>query len=204
MIRNFFVTAWRNLLKGKLQSVINITGLSVAIALAIIITLWIYGELSFDKNFKNYDRIGQVIQNLTVNGQTDTWWRVPYPLANEIREHYGSDFKHVVMAVELGEHKLTYGEKKLTHSGGYFDPGIEDMLSLHIVHGEPHSPKDPASLLISASTAKALFGNGDPLDRIVQIDDQPLKVRGVYEDLPKNSSFSDLHFISTVTFHHSN
>jgi len=64
MIPNFFKTAWRNLLKGKLQSVINITGLSIGMAVAVVIGLWIYGEVSFDKSFKNYDRIGQMLQNI--------------------------------------------------------------------------------------------------------------------------------------------
>lgn len=205
MIRNFFKTAWRNLLKGKLQSIINITGLSIGMAVAIIIGIWIYGELSFNKNFKNYDRIGQVIQNLTVNGQTDTWWRVPYPLAREMREHYGSDFKHVVMVVEMGEHQVTYSDKNLKQYGGYFERGIEEMLNLTMIRGEGNSLADPTSVLISASAAKAHFGDEDPINKMLQIDDMPVvKVKGVYKDLPKNSTFSELQFISTVDFHYNN
>lgn len=205
MIRNYLKTAWRNLIKGKLQSVINITGLSVGMAVAMMIGLWIYGELSFDKNFKNYNRIGKVIQNLMVNGQVDTWWSVPYPLAKEIREHYSSDFKHVVMAVEAGEHQVAYGDKKLKISGGYFDRGIEDMLRLQVVRGEANLLSDPSSVLISSSAAKAYFGDEDPINKVLKIDDMPVvKVKGVYADLPKNSTFNDLQFISTVDFHYNN
>ena len=82
-------------------------------AVAILIGLWIYDEVSFDKNFKNYDRIAQVIQNVTNNGEVQTWNSVPYPLADELRKNYGSDFKHVVMAAGTGDHMLTIGDKKL-------------------------------------------------------------------------------------------
>jgi ABC-type antimicrobial peptide transport system permease subunit len=205
MIRNFFNSAWRNLLKGKLQSVINITGLSIGMAVAMMIGIWIYGELSFNKNFKNYDRIGQVIQNLTINGQADTWWSVPYPLSKEIREHYGSDFKHVVMAVNWGDHLVTYGDKKLKQSGGFFEPGITDMLSLNMIRGKQNIVADPTSVLISAAMAKVYFGKEDPINKMLQIDDMPVvKVIGVYKDFPKNSTFYELQFISTVNFHYNN
>ena len=102
MFKNYFKTAWRNLGKSKMHSFINIVGLSIGMAVAILIGLWMYDELSFDKNFKNYDRIAQVIQNVTNNGEVQTWRSVPYPLADELRKNYGSDFKHIAMAVSLG------------------------------------------------------------------------------------------------------
>jgi putative ABC transport system permease protein len=204
MIKNFFKTAWRHLIKGRLHSVINITGLSVGMAVAIIIGLWIYGELSFNKDIKHYDRIAQVLQNVTTNGETSTWWRVPYPLAAEMREHYGSDFKQVVMTVATGDHVLRYGDKKLKQTGGFYEPGIEEILDLKMVSGN-RSIAEPASILLSASAAKALFGDADPMNRMLQIDDMPVtKITGIYKDLPANSSFADVQFISTVDFHYNN
>ena len=73
MIKNYFKTAWRNLLKNKAHSLINISGLSIGMAVAILIGLWIYDELSFDRHFANYNRIAQVIQNVTNNGEVQTW-----------------------------------------------------------------------------------------------------------------------------------
>jgi len=109
------------------------------------------------------------------------------------------------MVIDLGEHDIKYKDKKLKQSGGYFDPGIEEMLSLTMIRGDKNSLADPASMLISASAAKAYFGNEDPINKILQIDDMPVvKVSGVYEDLPKNSTFSELQFISTVDFHYNN
>ena len=73
MFKNYFKTAWRNLGKSKMHSFINIVGLSIGMAVAILIGLWMYDELSFNKNFQNYDRIAQVIQNVTNNGEVQTW-----------------------------------------------------------------------------------------------------------------------------------
>src|ERR1044072_7118886 len=101
MFKNYLVVAWRNLVKGKIHSAINIMGLCIGMSVAMLIGLWLHNELSYDKNFKHYDRIAQVIKNLTNNGETQTWWNVPYPLANELRTNYGSDFRHVVMSVNV-------------------------------------------------------------------------------------------------------
>src|SRR5690242_9623565 len=111
MFSNYFKTAWRNLVKSKMHSFINIIGLSLGMAVAILIGLWMHDELSFNKNFKSYDRIAQVIQNVTNNGEVQTWWNVPYPLANELRTNYGADFKHIVMAV-TGDHTVTVPAQK--------------------------------------------------------------------------------------------
>ena len=92
MFRNYFKIAWRNLLRNKASSLINIGGLAIGMAVAIQIGLWIYDEVSFDKNFANYNRIARVIQNVTNNGEVQTWQSVPYPLAEELRRNYGSDF----------------------------------------------------------------------------------------------------------------
>ncbi len=72
------------LIKDTLHSFINIAGLSIGMMVAILIGLWMHDELSFNKNFKNYDRIAQVIQNVTNNGEVQTWWNMPYPLVKRI------------------------------------------------------------------------------------------------------------------------
>src|ERR1700752_993857 len=117
MFKNYFKTAWRNLGKSKMHSFINIIGLSIGMTVAVLIGLWIHDEVSFDKNFKNYGRIAQVIQNVTNNGEVQTWTSVPWPLADELRKNYGSDFKHIVLAYYIGEHLLALDEKKLKKEG---------------------------------------------------------------------------------------
>src|SRR5450432_1594022 len=98
MFKNYFKTAWRNLVKNKMHSFINIAGLSAGMAVAMLIGLWICNELSFDKYHKNYDSIAQVMQHQTLNGEVKTQTDVPIPLGDILRTNYGSQFKKVVMS----------------------------------------------------------------------------------------------------------
>lgn len=197
MIRNYLKIALRSLGKSKMHSFINIAGLSIGMTVAILIGLWIHDEVSFNKNFKNYDRIAQVVQNVTNNNEVQTWMNVPWPLADELRKNYGSDFKHVVMASFIGEHLLSFDNKKLKKKGGYFEKTAPDLFSLHMVTGQADL-SDPSSVLLSASAAKAYFGDTDPINKLMKIDNElDVKVMGVYKDLPRNSIFADLSFIST-------
>ena len=197
MIKNYFKIAWRNIVKSKGYSAINIGGLAVGMAVAMLIGLWIYDELSFNKQFKNEKRIAQVIQNVTNNGETDTWHNVPFPLGEELRKSYADDFKNVVMTTGADEHILSFNEKRLTTSGGYFEPGIVEMLSLEMLKGNGNRLKDPSSILLSQSSAKAFFGKEEAIGKVLKIDNKlTVKVAGIYDDLPINSSFGALKFIA--------
>ena len=95
MIRNYFKIAFRNLLKHKGYSFINIFGLATGMTVAILIGLWMYDELSYNKYHKNYDRIAQVMQHQTANGQVWSQNAIPFPLAKELRTNYGGNFKYL-------------------------------------------------------------------------------------------------------------
>ncbi|WP_426668900.1 ABC transporter permease [Mucilaginibacter sp. McL0603] len=197
MIQNYLKIAWRNLIKNKASSLINIGGLAVGMAVAMLIGLWIWDELSFDKNFKNYGRITQVLQNNMMNGEIGTGNNVPWPMGDALRKSFGSDFKYVTMATYNNGHILTHGDKKLTKSGTYFEPSALEMLSIQMLKGNKNALNDPSSILLSESTAKAYFGDTDPIDKVMKIDNnQTVKVTGVYKDLPENSSFSGVDFIA--------
>ena len=197
MIKNYFKIGWRNLARNKASSLINIGGLAVGMAVAMLIGLWMWDEISFDKNFKNYNRIALAMQNQYINNETVTWGSEALPLAPALRSEYGSDFKHVVLASWTNGHILSFGDKNLKITGNYMEPGITDMLSLKMLRGSRDGLKDPESILLSQSSAKAIFGNADPMDKTIKIDNKMVvKVTGVYEDLPGNCSFADLTFIS--------
>ena len=201
MFKNHLKTAWRNLVKDKAHSFINIVGLSLGMAVTILIGLWIYDELSFNKSFQNYDRIAQVYQNLDNNGERVTWTEVPYLLANELRTNYNSNFRHIVMAVNWGSHILTIGDKRLKQTGGFFEKEMPDMFSLQMLQGTRNAFNDPSSIFISSSAAKAYFSDDNPLNKIIKIDQMPpLKVTGVYNDFPQNSTLSNLNFVASWDF----
>jgi len=197
MLKNYFKLAWRNLLRNKTSSFINISGLAVGMAVAILIGLWIWDELSFNKNFENYNRIAQVMQHQTFNGDVGSQTSLPYLMGDELKKNYGGDFKYVSMASWTNDRILTFGEKAIAKSGNFCEPQIAQMLSLKMIKGTRSALQDNHSIILSISTAKALFGNADPMDKLVKIDNRfDVKVTGIYEDLPYNSDFKNLTFIA--------
>src|SRR5580692_133730 len=98
MIRNYFKIAWRNLIKNKGYSLINISGLAIGMGIVLLIGLWIGDEVTYNKSFANYHRLVKVEQNSTHGGNILTYTSVPIPLSDELRTKYGADFKQVVMA----------------------------------------------------------------------------------------------------------
>lgn len=190
MIKNYFNIAWRNLVKNKGYSAINIGGLAVGMAVAILIGLWVYDELSFDKYHENYNRIAQVMQRANFNGKIETQVANPALMGPEIRAKYGSDFKYVVQSSWTGNHLLGIGDKNFTKMGNYFEPDAPDMLTLKMVRGNRAGLKDPYSILLSRSTAESIFGQEDPVGKTLKLDrNHDVKVTGVFEDLPGNTSF---------------
>lgn len=197
MIQNYLKIAWRNLLKNKGYSFINIVGLSVGMAVAMLIGLWIYDELSFNKYHQNYDRIAQVMRNRTINGQTDTKLNVPIPLANSLQTTYGDNFKHVVLSGWTSLHTLTLSNQVFAKSGKFMTPGAPDMLSLTMLKGSRDGLKEPASILLSESVARTLFGDANPLHKTLTIDNaMTVNVTGVYQDIPAGNSLADVQFIA--------
>ena len=195
MLKNYFKIAWRNLIKNKSSSIINIGGLAVGMAVAMLIGLWIYDELSFDKYHKNYDRIGQIMTTQTSNGMTQTFPSTVVPLSNELRFKYSGSFKRVALTSE-GAHILAIGDKKISQTGMFAERDMPAILSLVMIKGSYEAFTDPTSLLMSASVAKALFGDKEPINKLVRIDnDKTMKVIGVYEDLPHNTSFNQILFM---------
>lgn len=197
MFKNYLKIAGRQLLKSKLNSFINITGLAAGMAITILIGLWILDELSFDKYNKNYDRIASVMEQITFNGEVGTSYSCPIPLADELRNNYGSEFRHVVLSWWNRDHILSYGNTKFTRVGKFMEPGATRLLSLNMLRGDHDGLQDPSSILLNATVAKAIFGNAEPLGKMMLIDNRlPVKVTGVYEDLPNASRFKDVMFIA--------
>lgn len=197
MFKNYITIAFRNLVKSKVHSFINIAGLATGMAVAILIGLWIWNELSFNKQFGNHDRIARVMQNHTFDGEIRTWGSTPMQIGPELRNTYGQYFQHVVMAGWIAKHTLSYGEKSISNTGNYMEPGAPDMLTLDMLQGTRAGLSDMSSILLSHSVAKALFGDADPVDKLIRLDNKlDVKVTGVYKDLPANSDFSDLNFIA--------
>ena len=191
MIKNYIKLAWRNLLKGKAYSAINVLGLSIGMAVALLIALWIWDELTFDQYHKNHKQIAQVMTTQTFNGEMGTYTAAAMPLGNELRTKFGANFKYVSMGSWNFAHILAVGDKKISQEGMWVESTFPVMFSLNMLSGKLSALNDPSSILLSESVAKALFGNEDPMNKLVRLDNkESVKVGGVYQDLPKNTTLN--------------
>lgn len=197
MRKDYFKIAFRNLIKNKASSFINIGGLAVGMMVAILIGLWVWDELSFNKCHKNYDHIAQVMKYANYDEGPDVNKNLPYPLTIELKEKYSQHFKDVITARQQEEFDLTAGEKKIAKTGQFIDAGAPEMLSLKMLKGSRAGLRELHSIILSASTANALFGDADPMGKPVKINNRiDTKVTGVFEDLPLNSQFHTVQFFS--------
>jgi putative ABC transport system permease protein len=197
MLKSYFKIAARNLKEGKLYSFINIGGLAIGMAVAIVIGLWVWDELSFDKYHKNYDRIGQLWQFVKFDVEKSSYNSLPIPLAEELRSKY-PEFEAVSVATYNRDAILTSGDKKLLKTGMYTEPDFPKMMTPEMIAGTYSGLADMNSIVLSHSLAKALFGKQDPMNKTIRLDNKAdVKVTGVYKDFPGNSSFKDVFFLSS-------
>jgi len=195
MIKSYLKIALRNLLKSKAYSSINIIGLAMGMAVTLLIGLWIWDELSFNNYHKNHGRLAYVMSTQTYNGETETYPNIVVPLENELRTKYAGDFRRLSLTWN-STNILAVGDKKISGSGKWAQADLPDMLTLTMQKGSRESFKDPSTLLLSQSLATALFGDADPVNKTVKVDNRiEMKVGGVYEDLPHSTTFNETKYL---------
>jgi len=199
MYKSYFKIGWRNLLKNKGYSFINIGGLTMGMTVAMFIGLWVYDELSFNKYHKNYNDIAQV-WSCGIDPETQTFsggQSIQYPVATTLVNNYPQYFKHVLMAWWVGDYTLSLADKKISKKGEFIEGGGLEMLSLKMLKGSYESLNDPHSVILSKSAAESIFGNDEPMNKSLSIDGRMVvEVRGVYEDIPRNNRFSEVQFFA--------
>lgn len=197
MLKNYLKIALRNLLKNKVYSLINISGLAIGMTATILIALWIYDELSYNDYFENKDTIAQVYQHESANENVGTGPAVPRPLEFQMRKDYSDNFKHIIMSSWNQPRFLKYKEKNINFLGNFMQEGAPEMLNLEILSGVRDGLKELNSIMISESTAKALFGDESPVGKSVNIDtENNMIITAVYKDLPITSEFKDLEYLA--------
>ncbi|MEM9884865.1 MAG: ABC transporter permease [Bacteroidota bacterium] len=197
MLKNYIKVALRNLWKSKFFSLINVGGLALGMAVTIVIGLWMWSELNYNKNYAHYDHIARVMQNQTYNNGITTGITTPKPLAPVLREEYGSNFKQVVRSSFIFGNTMAKEEQIFNKKGSFMEAGAPDLLALEMIHGTRNVLDDVNSILLSASAAKSFFGDANPINESIRLgNDNLLTIAGVYKDLPSNSSFGELEFIA--------
>ena len=198
MFKYYIKIGWRSLSRNKGYSAINIGGLAMGMAVAILIGLWITDELSFNKNHGNYDRIARVMQHTTHDGITGTSMYMPVPLAAELAKSFENDFEHVVISSFPSEHIISNGDVHFTERGNYMHADAPRMFTLQMQKGTADGLKELNAIFLSGSLAEKIFGAGDPINKLLTIDNKTeVKVTGVYRDLPRNSELHNIDFIAS-------
>lgn len=192
MYKSYLKIAWRNLHKNKGYAFINIGGLALGMMVALLIGLWIYDELSFNKYHEHYDTVARVYRRQGSDGKLHTNAVQPTGLGTLLKSEYANHFENVVLVRQRIEDRvLAFEDKKLSQKGYFMQPEGADMFSLKMTKGSRDGLKDMKSIFLSESTAKKFFGERDPIGQIITMDAKfDLMVKGVYEDLPKNSEFN--------------
>ncbi len=191
MIRNYIKVALRNLRNNKAFASLNIVGLAIGMATAIIIGLWVFDELTYDHYNPNHERLAKIMLNQNDKGDIYIGPTIAMPLGFAIEEKYKDLFKRAALVSFHNLFILGTGDKKISGSGIYAQEYFPSMFGLSLLSGNMQALNNPSSIMISKSLAVALFGDADPVNKTILLDDKMnMKVGAVYEDLPENSSFA--------------
>ncbi|HEX3386928.1 MAG TPA: ABC transporter permease, partial [Mucilaginibacter sp.] len=189
MFKNYLKIAWRNLVRNKVYSALNIAGLAIGMAVALLIGLWINSQYSYDRFLPSYDQLYQVELNFYLTGQVQTQIGSSLPLIEEFKRSY-PEVKYASETDWGGQHSLVIGDKKLDPSGLSVGVDFLKMFPYPMLKGNPNSVfSNPNSIVLTESVAKALFGDKDPINKVIRIDNKNnVTVTGVLKDVPANST----------------
>ena len=190
MLINFFKIAYRNIIRGKWFSVINISGLAIGMASAMLILLWVQNELSYDRFYKNTDRLYQSWNRDRGNKGIECWNVTPKPLAPALKQNYPEVEK--ASRVNWDETLLfTVGDKKLNVIGTMVDPDFLTMFEFPFIKGNMNTAlNNPDNIVITQKLSKKLFGDEDPMGKTIKLDNKyNFTVSGLMKDLPNNTQF---------------
>ncbi len=191
MFRNHFKTAWRNLMKYKFISFINLFGLTIGLTCCLLILTYILNELSYDKYNKNADRIYRVTRTF-YDGNHKEMLNLS-TVAPPFGYYLPTDFSEIEKMTRLlnnGTTPLRYKDKLINEPNVYFaDENLFDVFTVDVLKGNPKTAlNDPFSVMLTEETAKKYFGNEDPINKVIRANDQfDVKVTGVYKDFPSNA-----------------
>lgn len=193
MLKNYFKTAWRSLWNNKLFSALNIFGLAIGLAVALLLSLFIIQERSFD-SFPNRNKIFRYLAHINYEGTNALWAGVPNAIGPTVQENI-PEVKHSARTLLNGfgdNASITIGHDAYTESRLYWaDPDIAEIFDLQFIHGNRKTAlSEPNAILLSESKAKQYFGNENPIGKAVELNrNTVLKITGVYADLPVTSTF---------------
>ncbi|MNK02334.1 putative ABC transporter permease YknZ [compost metagenome] len=199
MLKNYIKIAWRNLWKSKGYSAINIIGLSIGLAAVLIIGIWIKNQLQFDNFYSNKDSLyklwnkyedeGKINMQQVTSGQASPTLVAEYPEVERAARVYWTTNR-----------LLSFNDKKIKSKGNEVDPEFMRMFDFKLLKGNnSNALGDTKSIVLTESLSKNIFGDTDPLDKTIILDNkEPYKVSAVIQDLPSNTNFDFTYLIPLV------
>ena len=191
ILNSYFKVIVRNLSRFKGFSFINISGLAIGMASAILILLWIQNELSFDRFHEKKDRIYMLYNRATINGKLECWPSVPTLLTPVLQTSY-PQVEEVTRLNGVGPLVLNVGDRHFEANGMMADPGFLKIFSFPLVKGDlQRALNSPRSMVITEKFAKKIFPDRDALGQVIRIDSNAyFKIEGIVKELPNNTAFN--------------
>ncbi len=170
MLKNYWIVAWRNLWRRKGFSFLNITGLAIGMAAAALILLWIQSELRYDRHYAKIDRIYEVWNRIENDGKVDCWAVTPKVMAAAIKADY-PEVEHAVRVNFAPPLLFSLGDKRITARGNPVDSIFFEVFDFEFLKGNPgQALQSPESLVLTERLAQSLFGEEDPIGKVIKID----------------------------------
>lgn len=197
MLYTFFKTGFRNLWKRKSFSLLNILGLTIGIASASLIFLWVEDELTFNDHFKNKDQLYQIMGHQTYDGEIFTFQSTPGPLAPAMKAEIPG-IKTTTRVTWTSRALFSKGDNNLYGHGVYADSSFFPMFTMEFIQGNVLQPFSQLhSVVLSDKFAMKVFNRTDVVGQTIKVDNQQeYIVSGVYRSLPTNARFSDIEWVS--------
>jgi putative ABC transport system permease protein len=203
MLKTYVTLAWRHLRKNRGYTIINIAGLSIGMAIALIIGMWITDELSFDHYSPNHQRLAVGMWNASLPNaaKKDEFFTgdvVPVPFGTTYSTQYKDLFSRVALSDYGGGYSrlINFGDKTVSGITLTAQSDLPGMFGFQMLEGTADATKDPSTIIIARSLATAIFGKEDAMGKTVKIDNTlQLHIGGVYADLPQNTTFSKVQIV---------
>jgi len=197
MLKNYLKIAWRNLKRNRSFSFINISGLAIGMAAAIIIGVWVQNELSYDRFYANQNTLYKVFNRTTGPGDIGTWDVTSGPVGRTLKNDF-PDVRNTSRIYWSSERLFSYGDKSVKATGNDVDRSFLSMFDFPLIKGNRNRVlNDVSSIVLTESLAKDLFGNEDAMNKIIKVDNKNnYKVTGVLKDLPNNTEFNFSYLVS--------
>ncbi len=192
MFKNYFKTGWRNLVKNRFYSIINISGLTIGLAVGILILLWVKDEFSFDRFNKKEANIYKLENMVGTGNSRQLWTETSAPIGALAKKEIPGVEDAVRIAYNGSYGLYRYHDKIFSEEDCYYtDPSLFTVFDFEMVKGDRENPyPDNNSIVITETIAKKYFGNEEPIGKVIVADDKfNFRVSGVVKDFPINSSF---------------